>query len=73
MKLKFKNRDSYDSLVGILDDTDTNYESNVYDLEVEIDDQELEDALWADEDRTISTDVAKYMEAEFDVEVEDLD
>lgn len=73
MKLKFKNRDSYDSLVGILDDTDTNYESNVYDLEVEIDDQELEDALWADEDRMISTDVAKYMEAEFDVEVEDLD
>ncbi len=72
MKLKFRNRDSYDSLVGILDSTDTNYESNVYDLEVEIDDQKLEDALWDDE-RTISTDVAKYMEAEFDVEVEDLD
>lgn len=72
MKLKFKNRDSYDSLAGILDDTDTNYESNVYDLEIEIDDQKLEDALWDDE-RTISTDVAKYMEAEFDVEVEDLD
>lgn len=72
MKLKFKNRDSYDSLAGILDDTDTNYESNVYDLEIEIDSQELEDALWDDE-RMLSTDVGKYMEAEFDVEVEDLD
>ncbi len=72
MKLKFKNRDSYDSLVGVLDYADTSYESNVYDLVVEVDDQELEDALWED-DRMISTDVAKYMEAEFDVEVEDLD
>lgn len=72
MKLKFKNRDSYDSLAGILDDTDTNYESNVYDLEIEIDSQELENALWDDE-RMISTDVGKYMEDEFDVEVEDLD
>ena len=72
MKLKFRNRDSYDSLVGILDSTDTNYESNVYDLEIEIDSQELEDALWDDE-RMLSTDVGKYMEAEFDVEVEDLD